>query len=54
MDYLRVKWIHILASTLAFGTGLGFASFMWMAHLTGDPRHIAGTRRRVSGGGGVR
>jgi len=33
MDYLTLKWIHILSSTLLFGTGLGIAFFMWVAHL---------------------
>lgn len=47
MTYLWIKWIHILSSTLLFGTGLGIAFFMWMAHLTGDPRHIAKTARVV-------
>jgi uncharacterized membrane protein len=47
MLYLWVKWIHILASTLLFGTGLGIAFFMWMAHLRGDPRAIAATARTV-------
>jgi len=47
MLYLWVKWIHILASTLLFGTGLGIAFFMWMAHLRGDPRTIAATARIV-------
>lgn len=28
MDYLVVKWLHILSSTLLFGTGLGIAFFM--------------------------
>lgn len=45
--YLLVKWIHILSSTLLFGTGLGIAFFMWMAHLRGDPAHIAATARTV-------
>lgn len=47
MLYLWVKWIHILASTLLFGTGLGIAFFMWMAHLRGDARTIAATARCV-------
>ncbi|TZF89784.1 DUF2269 family protein [Cognatilysobacter lacus] len=47
MAYLWIKWIHILSSTLLFGTGLGIAFFMWMAHLTGDARHIAKTARVV-------
>lgn len=45
--YLLVKWIHILSSTLLFGTGLGIAFFMWMAHLRGDAAHIAATARTV-------
>lgn len=47
MIYLWVKWIHILASTLLFGTGLGIAFFLWMAHLRGNPRVIAETARCV-------
>lgn len=47
MTYLWVKWIHILASTLLFGTGLGIAFFMWLAHLRGDARVIAATARTV-------
>lgn len=29
MTYLIVKWLHILGSTLLFGTGLGIAFFAW-------------------------
>ena len=47
MDYLWVKWLHILSSTLLFGTGLGIAFFMWMAHRRDDPRVIAETARIV-------
>ena len=47
MDYLVVKWVHILSSTLLFGTGLGIAFFMWMAHRRGDVRVIAGVARLV-------
>lgn len=45
--YLWMKWVHILSSTLLFGTGLGIAFFMWMAHLRGDARVIAATARTV-------
>lgn len=45
--YLWVKWIHILSSTVLFGTGMGIAFFMWMAHRRGDPRVIAATARLV-------
>ena len=47
MDYLTLKWIHILSSTLLFGTGLGIAFFMWVAHRRGDARVIAATARTV-------
>ena len=47
MAYLWVKWLHILSSTLLFGTGLGIAFFMWMAHRCRDPALIAGTARTV-------
>ena len=47
MDYLWVKWLHILSSTLLLGTGLGIAFFMWMAHRTRDAAHIARTARIV-------
>ncbi|HEX2081948.1 MAG TPA: DUF2269 domain-containing protein [Xanthomonadaceae bacterium] len=47
MAYLWVKWIHVMSSTLLFGTGLGIAFFMWSAHRRGDPAHIAATARTV-------
>lgn len=47
MDYLTLKWIHILSSTLLLGGGLGIAFFMWMAHRTGQPTIIAATARMV-------
>ena len=33
MDYLVVKWLHILSSTLLFGTGIGSAYYMLRACL---------------------
>jgi uncharacterized membrane protein len=47
MTYLWMKWIHIVSSTLLFGTGLGIAFFMWSAHRRNDPVHIAATARTV-------
>ena len=47
MDYLLVKWLHIVTSTLLLGTGLGIAFFMWMAHRRGDVHVIAATARNV-------
>ena len=32
--YLRIKLIHILSSTVLFGTGLGTAFFMWRADVS--------------------
>lgn len=32
MTYLLIKWIHILSSTILFGTGIGSAFYMFMAN----------------------
>jgi uncharacterized membrane protein len=45
--YTWIKVIHVLSSTILFGTGLGTAFHMWMAHLRGDPRTIASVSRNV-------
>jgi uncharacterized membrane protein len=42
-----VKWLHVLSSTVLFGTGLGTAFFFWSAHQTSDPRTIAAVGRMV-------
>jgi uncharacterized membrane protein len=47
MEYLIVKWIHILSSTLLFGTGLGSAFYMFFASRTRDPQVIAVVVRYV-------
>lgn len=47
MDYALVKTIHILSSTLLFGTGLGSAYYLWRAHLEGDTRAVASVVRHV-------
>src|SRR4051794_30659633 len=47
MEYLIVKFIHVLSSTLLFGTGLGSAFYMFFTNLTGDVRAIAVVTRRV-------
>jgi uncharacterized membrane protein len=41
MDYVVAKWLHILSSTLLFGTGLGSAYYMFFTSLTRDPRAVA-------------
>ena len=45
--YLTLKFVHILGAAVLFGTGLGIAFFMWMAHRTRDPAAIAHTARIV-------
>ena len=47
MTYLVVKWLHILSSTLLFGTGLGSAFYMYFASRTRDVRAIAVVVRYV-------
>ena len=46
-SYLWLKWLHILSSTVLFGTGIGTAFQMWFAHLRGDVRGIAVVARNV-------
>lgn len=46
-SYLWMKWLHILSSTVLFGTGIGTAFQMWFAHLCGDVRGIAVVARNV-------
>ena len=45
--YLWLKWLHVLSSTVLFGTGLGTAFQMWFAHRSGDTRAIAVVARNV-------
>lgn len=47
MEYLIAKWLHVLSSTLLFGTGLGSAYYMFFASRTRDPRVIAVVVRHV-------
>ena len=47
MDYLTVKYLHILSSALLFGTGLGSAFYMFFTNRSGDVRAIAVVARRV-------
>jgi uncharacterized membrane protein len=39
--YLVVKWLHVLSSTLLFGTGLGSAFYLYFASRTRDARVVA-------------
>ena len=47
MSYLLLKWVHIVSSTLLFGTGIGSAYYMLMASLSRDVRAIALVVRHV-------
>lgn len=46
-DYPLVKTLHILSSTFLWGTGVGTAFFMVMAHLKGDVTTIRITTQHV-------
>lgn len=41
MEYLIVKWLHVLSSTILFGTGIGSAFYMLFVSLTRDARATA-------------
>jgi uncharacterized membrane protein len=47
MDYIVVKWLHIVSSTILFGTGIGSAFYMLFISLTKDVRAIAVVSRYV-------
>jgi uncharacterized membrane protein len=47
VTYLIVKWLHVLSSTILFGTGVGSAYYMYFASRTRDARVVAAVVRRV-------
>jgi uncharacterized membrane protein len=47
MEYLIVKWLHILSSTVLFGTGIGSAYYMLFTSLTRDAHAVAQVVRLV-------
>lgn len=47
MEYLIVKWLHVLSSTILFGTGIGSAFYLLCATLTRDARVTAVVARHV-------
>ena len=47
MDYVTVKWLHVLSSTVLFGTGIGSAFYLLFATLSRDVRAIASVTRYV-------
>lgn len=46
-EYLVLKWLHVLSSTILFGTGIGSAFYMFFASRTRDPRVVATVVRHV-------
>ena len=46
-EYLLAKWLHVLSSTLLFGTGIGSAFYLLMAALRRDVQVLAGVARLV-------
>lgn len=47
MEYLIIKWLHIVSSTLLFGTGIGSAFYLLFTSLSRDVRAIAVVSRHV-------
>lgn len=47
MSYAAVKWLHILSSTLLFGTGIGSAFYLFVTTLKRDPVAIASVTATV-------
>jgi uncharacterized membrane protein len=47
MEYLVVKWLHVLSSTLLFGTGIGTAFYLLVVSLHRDVRVVAVVARYV-------
>jgi len=48
MDYLAMKWLHILSATLLFGTGFGTAFYMFFTNRSGNPQAMAVVTRLVA------
>lgn len=46
-SYLILKWVHILSSTILFGTGIGSAFYMFMANRRKDISAIYFATRHV-------
>ena len=47
MEYLIVKWLHVMSSTVLFGTGLGSAFYMFFTNRSRSIAAIASVCRRV-------
>ena len=47
MEYLLVKWLHVISSTLLFGTGIGSAFYLLLATLSRKAGPVATVSRYV-------
>jgi uncharacterized membrane protein len=47
MEYLLIKWLHILSATILFGAGIGSAFYLLFASLTRDLHATAVVTRLV-------
>jgi len=47
MEFLILKWVHILSATVLFGTGIGSAFFVFRANRLKDINAIAFALRQV-------
>jgi uncharacterized membrane protein len=47
MEYVIAKWIHILSSTLLFGTGIGTAYYLFCASRARNPLIVAAVAKNV-------
>jgi uncharacterized membrane protein len=47
MDYLTVKWLHVLSSTILFGAGIGSAFHLVLSALARNTRGVAVVTRHV-------
>lgn len=45
--YFALKYMHIVGASVLFGTGVGIAFFMLLAHRTGDAATVAAVARIV-------
>jgi uncharacterized membrane protein len=47
MTYLLIKWLHVVSSTVLFGTGIGSAFYLLAASAHRDARVVAAVARYV-------
>lgn len=47
MDYVFLKWLHVLSATMLFGTGIGSAFYLLLATLSRDSLKVATVSRYV-------